>query len=116
MKLAETMWIAARVKNYLTSGQPQNETPFGVAVQDNSGKEHVFTLRSPLTDALHLAQDPRSFLLNRRSPAVKTGVELATGRDVRGRAVTPSDNALNAISNATPIPAQSALHYFNSEG
>jgi hypothetical protein len=116
VKLAATMWVAARITNYLTSGQPHNETPFGVAVQDNTGKEHVFTLRSPLTDALHLAQDPRSFMLNRLSPAVKSGVEIATGRDVRGRAVTPGDTALNAISNATPIPLQSALHYYNSEG
>jgi|HubBroStandDraft_6_1064221.scaffolds.fasta_scaffold00431_31 hypothetical protein len=116
VKLAATMWVAARITNYLTSGQPHNETPFGVSVQDNSGKEHVYTLRSPLTDALHLAQDPRSFMLNRLSPAVKSGVEIAIGRDVRGRAVTPGDTALNAISNATPIPAQSALHFFNAEG
>jgi hypothetical protein len=116
VKLAATVWIAARITNYLTSGQPHNETPFGVAVKTDDGKEHVFTLRSPITDALHLAQDPRGFMLNRLSPAVKTGVEVATGRDVRGRAVTGGDTALNALSNMTPIPAQGALHYFNSEG
>jgi len=116
VKLAATMWVAARITNYLTSGQPHNETPFGVVVQDKSGKDHVYTLRSPLTDALHAVQDPRSFVLNRLSPAVKSGVEIATGRDVRGRAVTPGDTARNVLSNATPIPAQSALHYFNSEG
>jgi hypothetical protein len=115
-KLAVTVWLGARIANYLTSGQPHNETPFGVAIQDDSGKEHVYTMRSPITDALHFAQDPRSFMLNRLSPAVKSGVELATGRDVRGRAVTGGDTALNALSNMTPIPAQGALHYFNSEG
>jgi hypothetical protein len=115
-KLAVTVWLGARIANYLTSGQPHNETPFGVAVKTDDGKERVYTLRSPITDALHLAQDPRSFLLNRLSPAVKSGVEIATGRDVRGRAVTPGDTALNAISNATPIPAQGLLHYFNTEG
>ena len=116
VKLAATVWIGARIANYLTSGQPHNETPFGVAVTDDSGKEHVYTMRSPITDALHFAQDPRSFMLNRLSPAVKSGVEIATGRDVRGRAVTGGDTALNALSNMTPIPAQGALHYFNSEG
>ncbi|PYT69728.1 MAG: hypothetical protein DMG42_21030 [Acidobacteria bacterium] len=115
VKLAATMWIAARITNYLTSGQPHDETPFGVSVQAQDGKQHVYTLRSQLTDALHLVQDTRSFALNRLSPAVKTGVEIAAGRDVRGRAVTPGDTALNAVSNATPIPLQSALHYFNSE-
>jgi hypothetical protein len=30
--------------------------------------------------------------------------------------VTPGDTALNALSNATPIPAQGMLHYFNNEG
>jgi hypothetical protein len=115
-KLAVTVWLGARIANYLTSGQPHNETPFGVAIKDDSGKERVYTLRSPITDALHLAQDPRSFMLNRLSPAVKSGVEIATGRDVRGRAVTSGDTALNALSNMTPIPAQGALHYFNSEG
>jgi hypothetical protein len=115
-KLAVTVWLGARIANYLASGEPHNETPFGVAVKDDSGKEHVYSLRSPITDALHLAQDPRSFMLNRLSPAAKTGVEVATGRDVRGRAVTGSDTALNALSNMTPIPAQGVLHYFNSEG
>jgi hypothetical protein len=115
-KLAVTVWLGARIANYIASGQPHNETPFGVAVKTDDGKERVYTLRSPITDALHLAQDPRSFLLNRLSPAVKSGVEIATGRDVRGRAVTPGDTALNALSNATPIPAQGIVHYFNSEG
>lgn len=115
-KLAVTVWLGARIANYLTSGQPHNETPFGVAVKTDDGKERVYTLRSPITDALHLAQDPRSFLLNRLSPAVKSAVEIGTGRDVRGRAVTPGDTALNALSNATPIPAQGIVHYFNSEG
>jgi hypothetical protein len=115
-KLAVTVWLGARITNYLTSGQPHNETPFGVAVKTDDGKERVFTLRSPITDALHLAQDPRSFVLNRLSPAVKSGVEIATGRDIRGRAVTPGDAVLDAISNATPISAQGILHYMNNEG
>jgi hypothetical protein len=116
VKLAATVWIGARITNFLTSGQAHNEIPFGVAVKTQDGKERVFTLRSPLSDALHLAQDPRGFALNRLSPAVKSGVEIATGRDVRGRAVTASDSALNAVSNATPIPAQGILHYFSNEG
>jgi hypothetical protein len=116
IKLSATVWIAARITNYLTSGQAHNEIPFGVAVKTQDGKERVFTLRSPLSDALHLAQDPRGFALNRLSPAVKSSVEIGTGRDVRGRAVTSGDTALNALSNMTPIPAQGALHYFNSEG
>jgi len=99
-KLSIAIWLGARITNYLTSGQPHNEVPFGVAVKTDDGKERVFTLRSPITDALHFAQDPRSFVLNRLSPAVKSGVEIATGRDIRGRAVTPTDATLNAISNA----------------
>jgi hypothetical protein len=115
-KLAAVVWLGARITNYLTSGQPHNETPFGVAIKDDSGKERVYTLRSPITDAVHFAQDPRSFILNRLSPALKSGVEIATGRDVRGRAVTPTDAGRNVISNAIPIPAQGILHYFNTEG
>jgi hypothetical protein len=114
VKLAATMWVAARVTNYLTSGEAHNETPFGVSVKTKDDKDRVFTLRSPPTDALHFAQDPRSYVLNRLSPAVKTGVGVATGRDIRGRSVTPGDTALNALSNATPIPAQGMLHYFNN--
>ena len=57
-RLAVTVWLGTRIANYLTSGQPHNETPFGVAVTDDSGKEHVYTMRSPITDALHFAQDP----------------------------------------------------------
>src|SRR6266481_8975620 len=115
-KLAVTVWLGARITNYLKSGHPHNEVPFGVAVKTDDGKERVYTLRSPITDALHLAQDPRSFVLNRLSPAVKSGVEIATGRDIRGRVVTPGDAALNAIGNATPISAQGALHFFNKIG
>lgn len=31
----------------------------------------------------------------------------------RGRAVTPADVALHAIGNATPIPAQSTVHFWH---
>jgi len=48
--------------------------------------------------------------------ALDKRVGVATGHDIRGRSVTPGDTALNALSNATPIPAQGMLHYFNNEG
>jgi hypothetical protein len=105
-RMAAGLWITARVLNYLTTGKPHNEAPFGVAIQDREGHEKVYSIRTMPTDVLHMMHDPWNFLLGRVSPLGKMGVEAVTGRDRFGRRLTPFQQIVDVTRGTLPIPVQ----------
>jgi hypothetical protein len=105
-KFAAILWSTARVLNYLTSGKPHFEAPFGVATQQN-GKEKIYSVRTLPTDVLHAVSDPTGFIRGRLSPVLRTGAEVYSGRDYLGRKMTPSQTAVDIAQGLLPIPVQS---------
>jgi hypothetical protein len=105
--MAMGLWGVARVLNYLTTGQPHLEAPFGLAVQNKEGKETIFGIRTLPTDLLHAATDPVGFVKGRFSPTVRLGTETVTGRDQFGRKMAPGDLWVDILHQVAPIPLQS---------
>jgi len=108
-RMAGYTWLTARVLNYLTSGDPHNEAPFGVAVKNKDGKEKVYSIRTLPTDMLHMVSDPMGFIRGRFSPYVRAGETLASGRDVRGHRLTPGQMVGEVAGNTLPIPIQAMV-------
>jgi len=108
-RMAGYTWLTARVLNYLTSGDPHNEAPFGVAVKDKDGKEKVYSIRTLPTDMLHMVSDPMGFVRGRFSPYVRAAETLASGRDVRGHRLTPGQMVGEIAGNTLPIPVQAIV-------
>ena len=106
IRLAAYLWAAARVMNYMNTGKPHNEAPFGVAVIDDTGKETVYSVRTLPTDMLHFAADPLGFLRGRSSPVVRAGTEIYTGRNNRDQKLTRGQVFVDVLRNAAPIPLQ----------
>lgn len=104
-KMAIGLYGVARVLNYLTTGHPHNEAPFGVAYKDKDGKEKIYSIRTMPTDMLHAMTDPAGFLKGRTAPLLKTGIEAYTGRDEHGRKLPEHHAIWDLASNAAPIPA-----------
>lgn len=106
-------FAAARVLNLLASGSPHLEAPFGVVNQDKDGKEKVYSFRTLPTDMLHVLSDPMNFIRGRVNPlTVRTGMELLSGRDERGRRVTGGTQAGDLLKNISPIPVQNLTKQF----
>lgn len=105
--MAVLMWGAARVLNYLTTGQPHMEAPFGVAVKDDEGKEKIYSIRTMPTDILHAVQDPVEFLKGRTAPLAKAGIQAYTGRDQWGKKLPGYSMLWDLAQSAAPIPLQS---------
>lgn len=114
-KMSLYMWGAARVLNYLTTGQAHNEAPFGVAYKDDEGREKVYSLRTMPTDMLHAASDPAGFLKGRVSPLMRVAAQTYTGRDEFGRKIPEHGVFVNLLRNVSPIPVQSAVKYATGE-
>jgi ribosomal protein S18 acetylase RimI-like enzyme len=114
-RMAVGLWAAARIMNYITSGQPHNEAPFGVAIKDKDGKEKVYSIRTLPTDMLHAVQDPGGFLAGRASPLVRSAVQTYTGRDEFGRKLQTHDIFTNLLRNAAPIGVQTAVKVATGE-
>jgi len=103
------LWGAARVLNYLTTGNFHNEAPFGVAVKGDDGKEKIYSIRTLPTDMLHAVSDPVGFVQGRFSPLVKTGTEVVSGRDDQGRKLQKPGLAFDLLRSVAPIPLQTAV-------
>lgn len=114
-RMALYMWGTARVLNYLVSGKPHHEAPFGVAIKGDDGREKVYSMRSLPSDMLHAVSDPTGFLKGRRSPLINSGVEAMTGRDTMGRKLPTHNLILDVLSNVSPIPVQSAIKTVRGE-
>lgn len=114
-KMALYMWGAARVLNYLTTGQPHNEAPFGIVHRDEEGRDKVYSLRTMPTDMLHAVSDPGGFLKGRVSPLMRVAAQTYTGRDEFGRKIADHGVFVNLLRNIAPIPAQSAVKYATGE-
>lgn len=106
IRMAAYLWAAARVMNYMNTGKPHNEAPFGVAVIDEHGKETIYSVRTLPTDMLHFAADPAGFLRGRSSPVVRAGTEIYTGRNNRDQKLTRGQVFVDVLRNAAPIPLQ----------
>lgn len=115
-KMALGLWGAARVLNLAVTHNAHYEAPFGLAVKNKEGKETVFGIRTLPTDLLHAASDPVGFLKGRLSPVVRTGTELASGRDQYGRKLGPEDLWADVFRNMAPIPIQSVGQAVSGSG
>ena len=97
-------FVAARVLNYMNTGQAHLEEPFGVVSDD--GKK-VFGVRTLPGDLANAIRDPRYFLSNRLNPTIaRTGFEFFTGKDRLGHDRTMPEELVDFLSNATPISLQ----------
>ena len=105
-KMALTMWGLARVLNLITTGKPNYQAPFSVAIKNKEGKEIDYGMRTLPGDILHLAQDPVNFIKGRMSPTLHMAQEIATSRDNFGRKLSPEDMWIDVLHQALPIPAQ----------
>jgi hypothetical protein len=114
-KMALGMWAVARVLNYLSTGKPHNEAPFGVAYADKDGKEKVYSVRTLPTDMLHAASSPLEFMNGRMSPLLKTGIQTYTGRDDYGRKMSTNGIFVNLLRNVAPISAQNIVKQATGE-
>lgn len=115
-KMAMGLWGIARVLNYVSTGSPHLEAPFGLAVKSKEGKETVFSIRTLPTDLLHAAADPVGFIQGRLSPVVRAGTELTSGRDQFGRKLQPSDLWADVFRNMAPIPLQAVNQAVSGTG
>ena len=106
LKMTLGLWAAARVLNYITSGQAHNEAPFGVAVKDEDGREKVYGIRTMPGDFLHAIQDPLGFMNGRTSPLLKTGIQTYTGRNEFGQKMSTNGIFVNLLRNVAPIGLQ----------
>jgi hypothetical protein len=117
-RMAAIMFAASRVLNYLTSGQPHLEAPFGVVVPGKKGEDDkVFTLRTLPTDMMHAATSPRDFIAGRVNPlSVRPAVEFLTGRDRQGRKVEFPQEVGDFFSAFAPIPASNIANKLQDIG
>jgi len=97
------------VLNYLSTGQPHNEAPFGLAYKDKDGREKIYSVRTLPTDMLHAVSDPGGFLSGRVAPLARSAVQMYTGRDDYGRKVPTHDFLTNVARQASPIWAQTMV-------
>jgi hypothetical protein len=103
-RIALYNFTAARALNYMVSGKPHMEEPFGVVSDD--GKK-VFSVRTMPSDIYHAVSNPMDFAANRLNPVtVRTGVEAITGRDKMGHTRSMAEQVSDLFQNMTPIPAQ----------
>ncbi len=117
--MAAIMFGASRVLNYLTSGQPHLEAPFGVVVpgQQKGEADKVYTLRTLPTDMMHALTSPRDFIAGRVNPlSVRPAVEFLTGRDRQGRKVEFPQEVGDFFSAFTPIPATNIANKLQDVG
>ena len=119
MRMAAIMFGASRVLNYLTSGQPHLEAPFGVVVpgQQKGEADKVYTLRTLPTDMMHALTSPRDFIAGRVNPlSVRPAVEFLTGRDRQGRKVEFPQEVGDFFSAFTPITATNIANKLQDVG
>jgi hypothetical protein len=101
---AAIMFTAAQIANLLFGDEKKVywSRPFSAII---GGRE--YTPRSVVGDIAHLVKDPRNFWYYRLNPLWgRPVVELASGRDEKGRKATPVEIAINTLKTWTPIPAQ----------
>lgn len=118
-RIAAGLWIAARVINELSTGNPHFEALFGVAHKDKEGNEKIYSVRTLPTDMFHAISDPGNFLAGRVSPLMRTATETISGRDEFGKKLPSHGLMLPAeafIRSSAPIPAQSIAKSITGEG
>jgi len=109
-KMTVGMWAVARLLNQLNTGNPHYEAPFGVAYNDDKGKEKVISMRTLPTDMLHAVNDPLQFMRYRASPLARTASTIYTGRDSMGRRIPTHDLIYDVLGDAvTPLPVQNVV-------
>lgn len=106
LKMAGGLWGAARIMNYLNTGNFHFEAPFGVATKDKNGREIIYSVRTMPTDILHMASNPIGFLQGRENPVLRIGTEAATGVNQYGQKMGPGNLAVDIARNMMPIPVQ----------
>lgn len=114
-KMAVGLFLASRVLNYITTGKPHMEAPFGVALKDKDGKEKVYSIRTLPTDMIHAVSDPGGFLSGRVAPLMRTAVQTYTGRDEFGRKIPHQNMITNLVQTVSPIPAQTLAKSITGE-
>jgi hypothetical protein len=113
------LWGAARVLNYMATGNGHYEAPFAIATKDEEGRDKLYSIRTLPTDFLHLVNDPMGFVRGRTSPILRTANQMYNGTDEWGRKLPEHDIAFNlftsAAKNIAPIPVQTAIKKMSGE-
>ena len=104
------LWMTARALNMLYTHKMHNESPFGVVVPQDDGREHVVSIRSLPTDMMHMANDPANFFRGRQSPLARVATSYLSGRDAFGRLQTPWQQTVDIARNMLPIPVQAVAN------
>ncbi|MBZ5566198.1 MAG: hypothetical protein LAP13_27755 [Acidobacteriia bacterium] len=101
----------AQTLNLLFGGKMHPEHPFSVVSPTDKSK--VISIRTMPADIFHGLTDPRGFVYNRLNPLlVRTTVEAATGRDIRGQKVGAERQVVDLLRNVTPISLQNFVPSF----
>lgn len=110
-KFVAGAYITARVLNLLATGKTHPEAPFGVVKPGKNGQDDtVYSLRTLPGDLAHAISSPREFVAGRVNPMViRPAMEFISGRDEKGRKVTPGTQVGDFLKNVVPIGAQATL-------
>jgi hypothetical protein len=106
-RIAAYNLLAAQALNLLFNGKVRMDHPFGVVSSDD---KHVYSMRTMPSDIYRAITEPRNFFTNRLNPlTVRTGLELAEGRDNLGRQVTGYQQMLDVLRNVIPMSGQNLV-------
>ena len=86
--------------------EPDIHTWNKIVVGKEGEARHEFTMRSELSDAVDLYDDPRRFMQYRLAPTERPVADAITGKDVYGNQITKTQMFLDAITAGSPIPIE----------
>ena len=95
--------------NKLTQGddwEPDVHTWNKIVVGKEGEARHEFTMRSELSDAVDMYDDPRRFMQYRLAPSERPVADAITGKDVYENQITKTQMSLDAITAGSPIPIE----------
>ena len=86
--------------------EPDVHTWNKIVVGKEGEARHEFTMRSELSDAVDMYDDPRRFMQYRLAPSERPVADALTGKDVYGNQITKTQMSLDAITAGSPIPIE----------
>ena len=92
------VYVAARVLNKAIDDDYHWDEPFGVI---HNGKS--YTMRNEAEDLWRAMKSTRRYISGRTSPVVGTAVDLFTGRNYRGEAVTAMESLRDFAAKVIPL-------------
>ncbi len=86
--------------------EPDIHTWNKIVVGKEGEARHEFVMRSELSDAVDMYDDPRRFIQYRLAPSERPVADALTGKDVYGNQITKTQMSLDAITAGSPIPIE----------